>query len=118
MQAVAEAWNQGSAEAAASCFTEDAIYSGPPSAGHHGRKSLYEFFGGAKGRELPMHMEWHNLIFDAAQQIGAGEYTFLYRIQTHGLVIVKMDRGLIRNWREYEVQSDLPWDRFVGNNRF
>src|SRR5215471_6989840 len=44
MQKVARAWNQGNAEAAVSRFTEDAIYSGPPSAGHGGRKSLYEIF--------------------------------------------------------------------------
>jgi len=77
-----------------------------------------KFFGGAKGRELPMGMDWHNLILDPARQIGVGEYSFRYRMQTHRLVIVKVDRGLIRNWREYEVQSDLSWDRFVGDNRF
>ena len=65
-----------------------------------------------------MHMRWHNLLFDPAQQIGAGEYTFRYRIQTHGLVIVNISKGLIRNWREYETSSTLDWDQFVGDNRF
>src|SRR5215467_2778679 len=69
-------------------------------------------------RKYPMHMSWHNLLFDPAQQIGAGEYTFRYRIQTHGLVIVKISNGLIVNWREYEIESPLPWDRFIGDNRF
>lgn len=118
MQTVAEGWNRGDAKTAASCFAEDAIYSGPPSLPHRGRKALYEYFGGGKGRELPMHMTWHNLVFDAAQQIGVGEYTFKYRIQTHGLVIVKMSNGLILNWREYEVESPVPWEQFVGENRF
>jgi hypothetical protein len=79
---------------------------------------LYEYFGGAAGRELPLHMTWHYLIFDPARQIGVGEFTFRYRKQTHGLVIVKLANGLINNWREYEVESELPWDQFIGDNRF
>ena len=118
MQTVAEGWNRGNARLAASCFAENAVYSGPPSPGHRGRKALYEFFGGAKGREHPMHMVWHNLVFDPVQQIGAGEYSFQYGKQTHGLVIVKISDGLIRNWREYEIESEMPWNQFVGDNRF
>jgi ketosteroid isomerase-like protein len=118
MQMIADGWNRGDAARAASCFAEDAIYSGPPSPSRRGRKSLYEYFGGAKGRSLPMHMTWHNLVFDPAAQIGFGEYTFRYQIQTHGIVIIKLSNGLIRNWREYEVESNLPWDAFVGDNRF
>ncbi len=118
MQTVAEGWNHGDARLAASCFAENAIYSRPPSHAHLGRKALYEFFGGVKGRELPMHMTWHNLVFDPVQQIGVGEYTFQYRTQTHGLVLVKLSNGLILNWREYEVESKLPWDQFIGDNRF
>jgi hypothetical protein len=94
MQTISEGWNRGDARLAAS------------------------FFGGSKGRELPMHMTWHHLVFDPVQQIGVGEYTFTYRMQTHGLVIVKMSRGLVLNWREYEVESNLPWDQWVGENRF
>jgi len=118
MQTVAEGWNRGDARLAASCFAENAIYSGPPSPPHRGYKALYEYFGGAAGRELPLHMTWHYLIFDPARQIGVGEFTFRYRKQTHGLVIVKLANGLINNWREYEVESELPWDQFIGDNRF
>ena len=118
MQTVAEGWNRGDAKLAASCFADNAIYSGPPAAPHRGRKALYEYFGGAAGRELAMDMTWHNLIFDPAQQIGMGEYTFGYRKRTHGMVVVKFKNGLIRNWREYEVESELPWDQFIGDNRF
>lgn len=118
METVADGWNRGDAKSAASCFADNATYSGPPSPAHRGRKALYEFFGGAKGRELPMRMTWHHLIFDPAQQIGVGEYTFQYKVQTHGLVIVRMAKGLILNWREYEVESPLPWEQFVGDNRF
>ena len=118
MQTVADGWNRGDARRAASCFGEDAKYSGPPSPPHRGRKALYEFFSAAKGRQLPMQMTWHNLLFDPEQQIGAGEYTFRYKEQTHGLVIVKISNGLIVNWREYEVESGLPWEKFVEENRF
>jgi len=83
-----------------------------------GRRSLFEFFGGAHGRPQPMHMEWHHLIFDQDQQIGAGEYTFRYNVTTHGIVIVKLQGGLISNWREYEVASPLSWKRLVGKNQF
>lgn len=118
MQTVAKGWNNGDAKLAASCFTEDASYSAPPSRGHYGRKMLYEWFGGNTGRDLPMRMPWHHLLFDPAQQIGVGEYTFRYREQTHGLVIVKILNGLISNWREYEVASELSWEQFIGDNRF
>jgi len=118
MQTIADGWNTGNARLAASCFAQDAIYSAPPSSGRRGRNSLYEYFGGARGRALPMHMTWHNLLFDRKQGIGVGEYTFRYRVQTHGLVIVKISNGLIRNWREYETQSNLDWTDFIGDNRF
>jgi len=60
-----------------------------------------------------MHMTWHNLVFDPVTQVGAGEYTFRYEEQTHGLVIVKISGGLLANWREYEIESNLPWEQFV-----
>ena len=118
MQTVAEGWNRGDAQLAASCFSETAVYSTPPALPRRGRKALYDFFGGSKGRDLPMHMTWHNLIFDPVQQIGVGEYSFRYKIQTHGLVIVRIEHGLIAKWREYEVESNLPWDQFTAENKF
>jgi hypothetical protein len=118
MQTIADAWNRGDAGKAASCLAEDAIYSAPPSSGHQGRKELYEYFGGKQGRPLPMHMSWYHLVFDPSKQIGVGEYTFRYRIQTHGMVIAKIDRRLIKNWREYEVESRQDWEDFIGANRF
>jgi hypothetical protein len=118
MDTVSIGWNEGRATVAAACFAENAQYSAPPSPPKIGRLALYEYFGGAKGRELPMRIQWHHLVFDPRNQIGIGEYTFKYRIQTHGIVIVKVENGLISNWREYEVESELPWDQFVGTNRF
>jgi len=65
-----------------------------------------------------MHMTWHNRIFDPARQIGVREYTFRYKIETHGLVMVRIEHGLITKWREYEAESNLPWDQFTGENKF
>jgi hypothetical protein len=36
MQTIAEGWNHGDTNLAASCFAENAVCSAPPSSGHHG----------------------------------------------------------------------------------
>lgn len=118
MQTIREAWSEGNAQRAASCFGQDAIYSVPPSTAVRGRENLYEYFGGAKGPAVRMKVEWHHLVFDPGQGLGAGEFTFNYHLQTHGVVIVKFKNGLINNWREYPTPSDLPWPAFVGVNSF
>src|SRR5262245_48771535 len=77
MKTISEGWNEGNAKKAANCYTEDAIYSAPPDPTlRRGRTTLYEFFGGDKGREAPMRMTWHHLGFNEGSQIGFGEYTF------------------------------------------
>lgn len=119
MQMVAGGWNEGNARKAADCFADDADYTEPPDAQvYHGRAALYEFFGGDAGTEVPMHMTWHHLIFDEATQIGAGEYTYQGHNRYHGLVIVRVVGGKIRNWREYQYRSALDWEAFIGPNRF
>jgi hypothetical protein len=119
METVARGWNSNNARLAADCFREDAVYSAPPdSAVRRGKSQLFDFFGGDKGRDQAMHMEWHHLIFDEDEQVGAGEYTFTYQIRTHGVAIVRLVDGKIANWREYEQASPLPWNEFIGENRF
>ena len=119
MDRLASSWNSNNAKRAADCFTDDAVYSAPPSSRtHSGRHELFKFFGGQNGRPRPMSMQWHHLLFDQANQIGAGEYTFTYEIRTHGMVIVRVVSGKIANWREYEQESPLEWETFVGTNRF
>jgi hypothetical protein len=57
MQTVAAGWNEGNPAKAANCFTEDAVYMEPPDKQVYvGRAALFEFFGGAKGPEIPMHI--------------------------------------------------------------
>ena len=119
MQTIVDGWNEGNARKAADCFSEDAIYVEPPDKQlYHGRVELYEFFGGDRGADLPMKMTWHHLAFDEAEQIGFGEYTFEMRGRYHGIVVVKIEAGLIKHWREYQYRSELSWEEFTGPNPF
>jgi hypothetical protein len=119
MQAVADGWNEGNARKAADCFSEDAIYLEPPEKQlYHGRAELYEFFGGDSGTDLPMKMTWHHLAFNEKEQIGFGEYTFQLHNRYHGIVVVKIEAGLIKYWCEYQYQSELNWKEFTSQNLF
>jgi hypothetical protein len=119
MQTVAEGWNDGNARKAADCFAENAIYSEPPDKQlYKGRKELFKFFGGNEGRKSAMKMIWHHLLFDEEKQIGAGEFTFEYGNKVHGVAMLKMANGKISNWREYWYESNLDWEKFIGENQF
>ena len=119
MQTVAQGWNEGNAHKAADCFSEDAIYVEPPDKQlYHGRAELYEFFGGDSGTDLPMKMTWHHLAFSEEEQIGFGEYTFQLNNRYHGIVVVKLQSGLIKHWREYQYRSELNWEEFIAHNPF
>ena len=115
MQTIAESWNAGDTERALACFTDDAVYMEPPDEQRYaGRDELYGFFGGAD--PPPMHLAWHHLVVDG--DVGVAEYTYRGTRQYHGLVIVQLRDGAISRWREYQVESELPWDEFVGPSRF
>jgi hypothetical protein len=119
MQQLADAWNRGNARAAADLFAKGALYSSAPnSEAREGRQALFEWFGGTHGRPKPMQMVWHHLVFDEETQIGAGEYTFIYEVRTHGMALIRLRDGKIANWREYEVESPLDWEAMVGKNGF
>ena len=119
MQTVADGWNDGNARRAADCFCEDAVYAEPPDKQlYHGRAELYEFFGGGTGTDIPMRMTWHHLAFDEDEQIGFGEYTFQMHGRYHGIVVVKIESGLIKHWREYQYRTELDWETFTSHNPF
>jgi hypothetical protein len=65
-----------------------------------------------------MRMTWHDLVFDEASQVGAGEYTFKLNGQYHGVVMVQLRGGLIACWREYQTASPLSWEEFSAATRF
>jgi SnoaL-like protein len=119
MQTIAEGWNEGNAQKAADCFSEDAIYAELPEKQlYRGRTELYEFFGGENGTDIPMKMTWHHLAFNPEEQIGFGEYTFEMHRSYHGVVIVGMEAGLIKHWREHQYQTELNWEEFTRQNPF
>ena len=119
MQTVADGWNEGNAQKAADCFSEDAIYVEPPEKQlYHGRDELSEFFGGGAGTDRPMQMTWHQLAFNEEEQVGFGEYTFQLNNRYHGIVVVKLESGLIKHWREYQYRSELSWEEFISHNLF
>lgn len=119
LQRLADSWNNGDAGQAAACFTRDALYTEPPDKQYYaGREALYRFFGGANGRAGQMHMAWHHIVFDEESQIGAGEFTFSYGDTVHGVTMIKVQDGLISNWREYWYASPLSWEAFTEKNSF
>jgi ketosteroid isomerase-like protein len=119
IQTISDGWNEGDARKAADCFSEDAIYVEPPDRQlYHGRVELYEFFGGDRGTNLPMKMTWHHLAFNEENQIGFGEYTFEMHRRYHGIVVVKIEAGVIKHWREYQYQTKSSWKEFTSHNPF
>jgi hypothetical protein len=63
-------------------------------------------------------MLWHTIVFDEAQQLGAGEYTFHGTNTYHGVAMIRLRDDLIANWREYRYRSDLGWEDFTALNPF
>lgn len=118
LQTVRDAWLEENQEKVAGCFATAAVFSIPPSPGLLGRESLVQIFGSVHNVEPPKRIEWHHVVFDPAQQIGAVEYTIQRRLPTHGVIIIKISRGLISNWRQYAIASDLTWEKFKGMNNF
>jgi hypothetical protein len=119
LQQLADGWNQGNARQAADCFTTDALYTEPPDKQYYnGSEALYQFFGGHNGRAGEMNMVWHHILFDEEEQLGSGEFTFTYGSTVHGVTMLKVQDGLISNWREYWYASVLPWEEFTQLNSF
>jgi ketosteroid isomerase-like protein len=116
---VAMGWNTGNARISADVFAEDAVYEEPPRKQFYkGRHQIFEFFGGEKGFDKPMKMKWHNLAFNEKDQVGFGEYTFALNNQYHGIVVMKLEKGKITHWREYQYQSAIDWETFTGESKF
>lgn len=119
MQTIAEGWNKGDARKSADCFSKDAIYVEPPDKQvYHGQTELYEFFGGDQGTDIPMNMTWHHLAFNESEQIGFGEYSFEMHGRYHGIVIVKIESGLVKHWREYQYKTGMTWEEFIDQDPF
>ena len=120
LQTLATGWNTNNARLAASVFAEDAIYSEPPDKQlYKGRNEIFEFFGGQDGRESWMKMTWHHTSFDPVNSVGSREFTFGWPGgNVHGIVSIRIENGLIRNWREYFYEDPANWEEFSKNNPF
>lgn len=110
MKQVAEGWGEQNAEKAADCFTNDAIYSQPPGQQYYsGKENILEFF---KGVTPGTKMTWHNLAIYG--NIGFGEYTFEMNNKNHGVVVVELEDGKIKKWREYQWSGNLSYEEFLN----
>jgi hypothetical protein len=118
LDTVAAGWNSARADLAAGCFTEQAVYIEPPDRQlYRGRAAIRDFFAASIAPARSDRMRWHAVAFDAARQIGFGEYTYRGRQNYHGMVVVQLDAGLIQNWREYQYGSPMSWEDFIGPGR-
>jgi len=119
LQIIADGWHEGNARTAADCFGQEAIYIEPPEKElYHGHSELSEFFGGDSSPDIVMKMTWHHLVFNEEEQIGFGEYTFEMHRRFHGIVMVKTEIGLIKQWREYQCPTELNWEEFTSHNPY
>ena len=100
---LADGWSKQNTEQALACFTQDAIYMEPPDIQFYkGHSELRLYFAALKPGTF---MRFHNLWFDEARQIGAGEYSFGEvngPTADRGLVVVELRDGRIAFWREYQ----------------
>lgn len=115
MAELALAWNSGEAERAAALFTEDAIYLDPSRRKfYRGRSVLKDLFD-RTSRRAPMRIAWRHVFFDEPTQTGAAEFTFDWSGHAStGVAIVVLEEGLVSRWREYQVESDSPFEPVAG----
>jgi len=118
LDTIASGWNDARPDLAAGCFTDGAVYVEPPDRQvYRGRRAIRDFFAASTQQPQPDRMRWHAVAFDPVRQIGFGEYTYRGRQNYHGIVVVRVQAGLIHRWREYQYGSPLSWDDFVGSSR-
>ena len=113
MQNVADGWSVQNTEMALSSFSDDAIYMEPPNIQYYrGHEQLRPYFDELDER---YKMEFHNLWFNKKTQSGAGEYTFSYGKDTSdvGVVIVELENGKIKFWREYQRKGPTDFRKFL-----
>ncbi|MEM7322173.1 MAG: nuclear transport factor 2 family protein [Actinomycetota bacterium] len=114
---IATAWADCDADAAAACFTEDAVYMEPPDRQLFvGRPQLRDYFSPLRpGTYLEIHHVW----FDASAQTGVFEFTFGMEARDeadHGTVVFRIDDRRIGSWREYQRRGPTPFERFVASD--
>ncbi len=126
MNNIAEGWSTQNTNLALSSFDENAIYMEPPDIQYfRGHVQLRPYFDALESQH---RMEFHHLCFDEASQTGSGEFTFSYGKPNAsvGVVIVELEKGKIKFWREYLREGptdfqeflkieDKDWEWHIGN---
>ncbi len=115
MAELAAAWNRGEADRAAALFSDDSVYVDPSRRKfYRGRAVLRELFD-RTSRQAPMRITWRHVFFDEPTQTGAGEFTFDWNGHAStGVAIIVLEQGLVSRWREYQVESDSPFEPVAG----
>jgi hypothetical protein len=115
MNGLAEAWSKQNTQEAVNCFTTDATYMQPPDEQFYTEhEQLIAYFGALKKGTV---MTFHHLWFDAETQTGAGEFTFgntETKTAVTGVVIISLENGKIKSWREYFVKSPMSFQEFIS----
>jgi ribosomal-protein-serine acetyltransferase len=109
---LADGWTRRDYAAVAAEFAEDVHYADPVRYALTGRAALRAFFEDDGGR--PQSMAWRNVLFDLDRQLGAAEYTYEGSQRYHGMVLVRLEGGVITHWREHQHVDSRAWDEFIG----
>lgn len=109
---LADAWGRRDYAAAAACFAEEVCYADPLRYQLQGRRALRAFFEADEG--LPQRTEWHTVVFDAAAQRGAAEYSYEGTHRYHGVALIAVQAEVITHWREYQHVDARPWAEFTA----
>lgn len=115
MERLARAWSSQDTDLGVACFTTDAVYMQPPDQQlYRTSAELRKYFGALKPGTF---MRFENLGFDAARQVGFGEFTFGTEgapNADHGVAVVELRDGKIAFWREYVQPGPADFGRFVA----
>jgi hypothetical protein len=120
MNTLAAARSGGNVDKAVELFTADAVGSNLTTGQtYRGRAAAAaKLFAGGKSAGQAATVQWHHLLFDEKDQIGAGEFTLEGNPRHHGVLMVKLENGKIARWREYRIASSRNWERFTAENPF
>jgi SnoaL-like domain len=113
---LADAWKRRDYSTAAHCFAAQVRYGDPLRYSFQDIDSLRSFFEADDGQE--QRVEWHTVLFDELDHVGAVEYTYSGSHNYHGVAIVRVEGGVITHWREHQHIDDRSWLEFAGATVF
>ncbi len=115
MAELAAAWNAGDARTAAAFFVEDAVYLEPSGRKFYRSRAALEDLFRQTSQKAPMTIAWRRVYFDEASQTGAAEFDFAWNGRAlQGVALVDLEDGLVSRWREYQVESEGPYEPVAG----